>query len=112
MVIDPKSIPMKKYYFGIMLLLTMVSYGQNNNTLSKQESPFKLYPNPVTNDVVYITTPTNGTKDILIFDVFGKTVLKDRIKSNSLNISRVLAGVYVLQVTEGKKTITRKLVVK
>jgi hypothetical protein len=107
---------MKKCYFGLLLLLTLSSYGQDsanfNHSFSKKDSSFKLYPNPAINDVVYITTANNGVKDILIYDVFGEIVLTDRISSKSLNISRLVAGVYVLQVNENNKTMTRKLVVK
>lgn len=107
---------MKKYYFGVLLLLSIASYSQDSAVISTsiatQNSSFKLYPNPAINDVVYITTATNGSKDIVIYDVFGKIVLRDRIRSKSLNISRLVAGVYVLQVTENNETMTRKLVVK
>ncbi len=73
---------------------------------------FKLYPNPAFNDIVYITTDKNARKDIIVYDVFGEIVLTDRILNSSLNISRLIPGVYVLQVTENNNTITRKLVVK
>ncbi len=108
---------MKKCYFGILLLLTMVSYGQDSdgatkNLYPKQEASFKLYPNPVLDDVVYITTTNNNPKEIIIYDIFGEIVLTDRIKTKALNISRLVAGVYVLQVTINNETMTRKLVVK
>ncbi|TMM59389.1 T9SS type A sorting domain-containing protein [Maribacter algarum] len=107
---------MKKCYFGLLLLLTLSAHGQDtisfNQTLPATESSIKIYPNPVTNDVVYITTSKNGIKDIIVYDVFGEMVLTDRISSKSLNISRLVPGVYVLQVTEGNETMTRKLVVK
>lgn len=107
---------MKKCYFGILLLLTMVSYGQDHAVSKKpqplQEASFKLYPNPAINDVVYITTSTNGIKEIIIYDVFGEIVLRERIKTKALNIARLVSGVYVLQVNENNKTMTRKLVVK
>ncbi len=77
-----------------------------------QESFMKLYPNPATSGIVYITTRTNSTKEITIFDVFGKIVLTNRIKTKALNISDLVPGVYVLQVVENKNTMTRKLVVK
>ena len=62
--------------------------------------------------MVYITTASNGIKDIVVYDVFGEIVLRDRISSKSLQISRLVAGVYVLRVTENRETMTRKLVVK
>lgn len=100
----------------MLLLLTLSAYGQDTNNADsifpKKDATFKLYPNPVVDDVVYITTSKNSSKDIMVYDVFGEIVLTDRIYSKSLNISRLVAGVYVIQVTEDKKTMTRKLVVK
>ena len=107
---------MKKCYFCLLLLLTLSSYGQDStsvdHSLTAKKTSFKLYPNPAVNDVVYITTANNGIKDIIIYDVFGEIVLTDRIATKSLNISRLVAGVYVLQVVENNNTMTRKLVVK
>ena len=79
---------------------------------STEAETFKLYPNPVFNDVVYINTIKNQTKDITVYDVFGKIMLRDRIANNTLNISPLVPGVYVLQVVEHEKTMRRKLVVK
>jgi len=107
---------MKKIYFIILMAIPIFTFGQElvsvNDAQPLQVKGFKMYPNPVYGEEIYITTETNGTKDIQIFDIFGEVVLKDRIATNTLNISRLVPGVYVLQVTEDKKTMTRKLVVK
>jgi hypothetical protein len=71
-----------------------------------------LYPNPAYEDVVYINTNDNALKMVIVYDVFGKIVLRDRISTDALNISTLIPGVYLLQVTEHQKTMTRKLVVK
>ena len=73
---------------------------------------FKLYPNPAFDDVIYITTTKNAPKEVTIYDIFGKAVLRSRMSDNALDISHLDAGVYVLQVIEDKKRITRKLVIK
>ena len=73
---------------------------------------FKLYPNPAFDDVIYITTAKNAQKEISVYDVFGKVVLRDRIYTTSLDIKNLDPGVYVLQVVENNNSITRKLVVK
>ena len=73
---------------------------------------FRLYPNPVSEGVVYMASKENGTKTVVVYDVFGKEVLAERITNNVLHITSLVPGVYVLQVAEGKKTVTRKLVVK
>ena len=121
---------MKRIYLALLMAFSIgvTSQEMTNDTAKKNVSPksksidtystrnkipgFKLYPNPVFEDIVYVTTKKNDTKDIVIYDVFGKAVLKDRISSNTLNISRLTPGIYVLSVTEDKKTMTRKLVVK
>jgi len=93
-------------------------------TVSAQELPqsksennteipgFKLYPNPAFDNYIYITTSQNEPKEITIYDIFGKVVLRNRINQNALDISHLDSGVYVLQVIEGKKSTTRKLVIK
>lgn len=108
---------MKKIYLILLLALPLMTFGQEMLTVNdtkKQEivKGFKMYPNPAYGEEVYITTETNGLKKITIFDVFGEVVLKDKISTNRLNISRLVPGVYVLQVSEQEKTMTRKLVVK
>ncbi|MEM1259152.1 MAG: T9SS type A sorting domain-containing protein [Bacteroidota bacterium] len=106
---------MKKLYI-ILLMAPLFTIGQElvsiNDTPPVEVKGFKMYPNPAYGDEVYITTELNGTKEIQVFDVFGDVVLKDNITTNTLNISRLVPGVYVLQVTEEKRTMTRKLVVK
>ncbi len=107
---------MKVIYLAISLVCTvMISAQEIADTSSTSEAlpdSFSLYPNPAVNDVVYVTTRKNDAKTIVIFDVFGKVVLRDRITSNALNIAVLVPGVYVLQLQEDDKKMTRKLVVK
>lgn len=107
---------MKKIYFLLFTLLSLGIYAQDTidfRNLTKDEiAGFKLYPNPATADVVYINTVDNKPKEIKIYDVFGELVHKDRITTKNLDISKLAPGVYVIQVTENNKSITRKLVVK
>ncbi|AWX44101.1 hypothetical protein HME9304_01101 [Flagellimonas maritima] len=107
---------MKKIYFMLLMAFPLLTFGQelvSVNTEQVQElQGFKMYPNPAYGEEIYVTTSTNGSKQIKIYDVFGEIVLTDRISTNTLNISRLVPGVYVLQVTEKEKTMTRKLVIK
>ncbi|UII74585.1 T9SS type A sorting domain-containing protein [Flagellimonas sp. HMM57] len=107
---------MKKIYLILIMALPLFSFGQelvSVNTEQVQElEGFKMYPNPAYGEEIYITTSSNGSKQIKIYDVFGEVVLTDRISTNTLDISRLVPGVYVLQVTEQERTMTRKLVVK
>ncbi len=98
------------------MAISIAVYGQemtqHPSADSLKSSDFELYPNPAFEDVVYITTRANSGKDIMVYDIFGKVVLRDRISGSILNISKLTAGVYFLQVTERGNTMSRKLVVK
>jgi len=71
-----------------------------------------LYPNPVTNGMLSITTQDNLKKDIQIFDVLGKLVLAKTITTSSLNIANLKSGVYLVKIVEAGHFATRKLVVE
>lgn len=107
---------MKKIYAILLMLYSFAFYAQESvdfTTDRKEEiTGFKLYPNPAYDDVVYVTTEKNARKQIIVYDVFGEVVLTERTSNTSLNISRLVPGVYVIQLTEDSNTITRKLVVK
>ena len=107
---------MKKIYFVLLMALPLFTSGQALPSADSKEvnelQGFKMYPNPVYGSEVYITTASNGNKGIKVYDVFGEIVLTDRIATNTLNVSPLVPGVYVLQVTEQGSTMTRKLVIK
>ncbi|MRX62830.1 T9SS type A sorting domain-containing protein [Maribacter luteus] len=107
---------MKKLYLLLFMVSSIALFAQepvDYAFVQNMEIPgFKLYPNPAFEDVVYINTKKNGRKEIIVYDVFGEVVLTEKILNTQLNISRLIPGVYVLQVTENNHTITRKLVVK
>jgi len=107
---------MKIFFTSLLLVFSLAMSAQEIGALQPSKSDeitgFKLYPNPATEDLVYITTQNNAPKTVLIYDVFGEVLLKDRMLTKALSIARLAPGVYVMQITEEKKTITRKLVVK
>lgn len=105
---------MTKFYTFFLLIFSLTAAAQEFPTTNSSTTidSFKLYPNPAYDDTVYLTTKKNDVKDIVVYDIFGTEVLRDRITSTSLNISKLSPGVYILQVTENKIKITRKLVVK
>jgi len=102
---------MKHVYFLTFFLFAFVCFGQETKINGDIEG-FKVYPNPVTNGKVYISTLKNEPKTILIFDVLGTQVMKTTILGKELNIADLDAGVYVLRVFEKNKVATRKLIVK
>ncbi|WP_281337035.1 T9SS type A sorting domain-containing protein [Flavobacterium eburneipallidum] len=112
---------MTKNYFYIATLLvfffTFSLSAQETKSQSKTQDNtsiegLNLYPNPVSNGKVYITSKNDSDKNILIFDVLGKKVLQTTISSRELSVSNLSPGVYIIKINEGEATATRKLIVK
>ncbi len=112
---------MTKNYFYITLLLGFFFNLSVSAQEAKQQSKLQettvieglnLYPNPVSNGKVYITSKNDLEKEIIIFDVLGKKVLQTSMSSKELNISNLSPGVYIIKISEAESTATRKLIVK
>ena len=72
----------------------------------------KVYPNPVVNGTLFIDTDANAVKNISVFDVLGKQVLNTTTSNNSISVSSLNNGIYIVKITEEGKTVSRKLVIK
>jgi hypothetical protein len=112
---------MIKNYFYITLFLVFFFTLSLSAQEVKQQSKLQettvieglnLYPNPVSNGKVYITSKNDLDKEVIIFDVLGKKALQTTISSRELNISNLSPGVYIIKINEGDATATRKLIVK
>jgi hypothetical protein len=101
---------MKKWYFILFFCFAGLAYGQSQETTTIEG--LNIYPNPVTQGKVYITTAANDNKDIVIYDLFGNVQFTAQMRGEELNIYNVEAGIYVIRITEQNKTATRKLIVK
>ena len=66
-----------------------------------------IYPNP-TSDIVYIDGNYTQLK-VVIYNVLGKEILNKSI-TNSIDISHLDNGVYILQLSDGVKLSTRKII--
>jgi hypothetical protein len=112
---------MKKNYFYIITLLVFffsmsITAQENKQQPRTQETTsiegLSLYPNPVSNGKVYITSKNDSDKEVIIFDILGKKVLQTMLSSRELNISNLSPGVYIIKINEDEATATRKLIVR
>jgi hypothetical protein len=71
-----------------------------------------VYPNPVTNGNLFVTSSNNAVKSVVIYDVVGKQVASATVTGQPINVSNLNSGVYIVKVTEEGKTATRKLVIR
>ena len=84
------------------------------NSLSVEEfetvDAFKIYPNPV-NNILHIELQSAELTHVEIFNVLGKLVISKTINnSETIHTERLSDGMYILRLTQGNTTISKKLV--
>ena len=72
----------------------------------------RIYPNPVDGNFVTILSPVNGTKYIQVFDIMGKRVMDTTINNDTLDVSSINSGFYMIKVTIDGQSKISKLVVR
>lgn len=104
---------MTKNYFYIILFFFMFSFfGFAQEGKTQTNDALGFYPNPVSNGKIYITSKTSLEKEVVVFDVLGKKVLQSKLTAKELNISAIPPGVYIIKISEGDATTTRKLIIR
>ena len=109
----------KNYFYTLIALVFFCSFSafaqETKQAPRVQETSIEglsLYPNPVSNGKVFITTKNDLDKEIIIFDVLGKKVLHTMMNSKELNVSALSSGVYIIRINEKESSATRKLIIK
>ncbi|MDC3269031.1 T9SS type A sorting domain-containing protein [Flavobacteriaceae bacterium] len=83
----------------------------SNDSLGFVDS-FKLYPNPTNTGYVNITSTNGGTINAKVFDILGKKVIDASIENNRLDVNQLKTGIYIIKMTQGTSSITKKLVIE
>ena len=110
----------KNYFYSITLLVFLFSMSVSAQETKPQPRTqetatiegLSLYPNPVSNGKVYISTKNDLDKEVIIFDVLGKKVLQTQLSSKELNVSNLPSGVYIIKINEKEASATRKLIIR
>ncbi|MFD2563211.1 T9SS type A sorting domain-containing protein [Aquimarina rubra] len=110
---------MKKIYLLLILIgvfvlsfSTGVQAQSSFNTIDQKEE-VQVFPNPVSGDILNITSKSGKSMTCRVFNVLGKTVLfKVLTTQEQLNISALPPGVYVLRIKIGEEAFTKKLIRK
>ncbi|RZW55684.1 MAG: T9SS type A sorting domain-containing protein [Flavobacteriaceae bacterium] len=95
--------------------VTPVPVGTFSTTLSVNTfdtTNFTLYPNPNNIGQLYIASSNNAAMAIQIFDVLGKEVITETVQNGSLDISSLNSGLYIVKLSQGNASTTKKLVVE
>ncbi|WP_281322964.1 M4 family metallopeptidase [Flavobacterium aestivum] len=78
--------------------------GDENNIFD-----YSVYPNPTINSVS-IKMADSRVVSYRIFNYLGQQVGSGKLSENDINVSKLSAGTYIIEVNDGQKTMTKKLV--
>lgn len=79
-----------------------------NTEMEKAQTPLNLYPNPAINQINF----NQNVNEIRVFNLSGQLLLNTTNVTNSLDISYLKNGVYIIQVTLKDGTVTQREFVK
>lgn len=93
--------------------ITSLISAKNVNELGNENSnyDFSMYPNP-TNNILNVRMADNRQVSFRVIDYFGHQVDAGELSENAINVSKLGVGVYVIEVNDGQKTITKKFIKK
>ncbi len=107
----------KNYFYSVILFfcfISVITFAQDKQIKTQDTTieGLNLYPNPVSNSKVFITSKSGQDKDISIYDVLGKLIFQTVLTSKELNVASLNSGVYIITIKEGDASATRKLIVR
>lgn len=113
---------MKKIYL-LLIFIGLICFSfspgiqAQSNSAQKQESEksekipgLRVFPNPNSGDLLYITSDLQLTKTVTIYTVLGKKSKFKVLIGKELDISDLNSGVYVIKITEAGKEATIKFI--
>jgi hypothetical protein len=90
--------------------VTFSSGALSTNSFS-QINGLKMYPNPAKNNL-FIETALNSDINVSIVNMLGKEVVNANVVNNTVNVSNLTSGIYIVKITEEGKTSTKKLIIE
>ncbi|MEO1032199.1 MAG: lamin tail domain-containing protein [Bacteroidota bacterium] len=88
---------------------------ENDSTLSTgnvNAVTFSIYPNPTDTGFVTIESPNSDAINVQVFDILGKQVKHEMLTNNTLSVSDLRAGIYIVKITQNDASTTKKLVIR
>ena len=90
---------------------------ENNIVLELKETKdfnkfFSVYPNP-SSYKLNIHNNTNEVHDLFLFDTYGRLVFKESINKNqTIDVRKHKEGIYYLKISNKKRTLFKKIIIK
>jgi hypothetical protein len=88
-------------------VVPLVTASVDTNSLNE----IYLYPNPVKN-TLNIDSKNVTIDAVLIFSIDGKEVLNINKVQNSVDVSSLTSGIYIIKITSNENVLTRKIIIE
>ena len=82
------------------------------STVDAMVLDMRIYPNPSNGSYVTIQTPVNGVKYVEVFDITGKRLINTSLSADTLDVSSMSSGMYLVKVTIEGQSKTSKLIIR
>ena len=99
--------------FFLFFVLTNVN-GQSDPFATKSKEKtlvFSIFPNPLTQGILYFESAETDMKEISIFNVLGDKIYSVSTFEKSIDLQLLSKGIYFLELRQGKKRGIKRLVV-
>ncbi len=77
-----------------------------------ESKTFTLYPNPVNDGLLHISSNDSAEKTLEIYDLVGKKVFSSKNVSDNIDIKSLKKGVYLARIKTDKQSTVQKIVIK
>ena len=82
------------------------------STIEHTIKNFNIHPNPTSQDYINIHSNSNTNMHVRVYNVIGKQVINTVINNNTLDVSSLRTGIYIVKAIQNGVVSTKKLVVK
>ncbi|SNR51549.1 T9SS type A sorting domain-containing protein [Lutibacter flavus] len=88
------------------------SSNRSLGVVKNQIEGFNVYPNPVRDGIISITTKSSLEKYVVIYSILGSVVYQNTVRANeTINVSNLNTGLYFVQVEEDDKVSVKKILI-
>lgn len=106
-----KLLIMSCFLLTVTSTLAQEGYGDFQQETESFSEQITLYPNPVTEKLI-IANDSESNLTVTIYNILGDPMITKNIKLNKsyIDVMSLPVGVYIVSLTDGKRTTTERLV--
>ena len=98
--------------------ITVGTHGLPSSVSGNETDVFKVYPNPNTGEFsIKLSNKTLSKINVDIYDLRGRTIYKNSYQTTDgfnkkINLNNVQSGMYILNISDGLRKSTRKIIIE